>query len=117
PSEAPKPEESASDASDADPPPSPAPNCAAARRAARLDEAQTGVLLRLLDIALAARVGGVARTPLAAAAHGVRLTLTPAPGRFTTVLTAAGRLHIDGYALTVTAATHTAIRRPELVPA
>ncbi|MFR9779406.1 TIGR02677 family protein [Micromonospora sp. MS34] len=83
----------------------------------RLDEAQTAVLLRLLDIALAARVGGAARAPLAAAAHGVRLTLTPTPGRFTTVATAAGRLHLDGYALTVAAATHTAIRRPELVPA
>ncbi|PWR10709.1 TIGR02677 family protein [Micromonospora sicca] len=83
----------------------------------RLDEAQTGVLLRLLDIALAARVGGAAPAPLAAAAHGVRLTLTPTPGRFTTMATTAGRLHLDGYALSVTAATHTAVRRPELVSA
>ena len=34
---------------------------------------------------------------LAAAAFGVRLTLTPTPGRFTTVSTKAGRLHLDGY--------------------
>ncbi len=74
-------------------------------------------MLRLLDIALAARVGGRAGVPLAAAAHGVRLTLTPTPGRFTTVRTAGGRLHLNGYALTVTAAQHTAVRRPELVPA
>lgn len=81
-----------------------------------MDTSQTQVLLRLLDIALAARVGGAAAVPLAAAAHGVRLTLT-LPGRFTTVSTAEGRLHLDGYALTVTAAQHTAVRRPELVPA
>jgi hypothetical protein len=72
-----------------------------------LDEAQTGVLLRLLDIGLAARAAGRADAPLAAAAFGVRLTLTPTPGRFTTVLTKAGRLHLDGYALRVTAAAHT----------
>lgn len=83
----------------------------------RLDGSQTQVLLRLLDIALAARVGGGAGVPLAAAAHGVRLALTPTPGRFTTVRTAEGRLHLDGYALTVTGAQHTAVRRPELVPA
>jgi uncharacterized protein (TIGR02677 family) len=74
---------------------------------ALLDEAQTGVLLRLLDIGLAARAAGRADAPLAAAAFGVRLTLTPTPGRFKTVLTKAGRLHLDGYALTVTAAAHT----------
>ncbi|MET8311439.1 MULTISPECIES: TIGR02677 family protein [unclassified Micromonospora] len=82
----------------------------------RLDEPQAQVLLRLLDIALAARVGGAAAVPLAAAAHGVRLTLTPTPGRFSTVSTAAGQLHLDGYELRVTAAQHTAVRR-ELVPA
>jgi uncharacterized protein (TIGR02677 family) len=83
----------------------------------RLDAAQTRVLLRLLDIALAARIAGPAhaQAPLAAAAHGVRLTLTPAPGAFATVETADGRLHLDGYTLSVTAAGHTAVRRPELV--
>jgi uncharacterized protein (TIGR02677 family) len=74
---------------------------------AALDEAQAGVLLRLLDIALAARTAGRAAAPLAAAAFGVRLTLMPTPGRFTTVSTKAGRLHLDGYAFTVTAAAHT----------
>ncbi|GGM47146.1 hypothetical protein GCM10011608_34850 [Micromonospora sonchi] len=81
----------------------------------RLDAEQTAVLLRLLDLALAARTGAAAAVPLAAAAHGVRLTLTPAPGRFSTVRTAAGRLHLDGYALAVTAASHTAVQRRELV--
>ncbi len=74
---------------------------------APLDEAQTGVLLRLLDIGLAARAAGRADVPLAAAAFGVRLTLTPTPGRFTTVPTKSGLLHVDGYALAVTAAAHT----------
>ena len=74
---------------------------------AHLDEAQAAVLLRLLDIALAARAAGRADAALAAAAFGVRLTLTPTPGRFQTVPTKAGRLHLDGYALTVTAAAHT----------
>jgi len=74
---------------------------------ADLDEAQATVLRRLLDIALAARAGGRAGAPLAAAAFGVRLILTPTPGRFTTVHTKGGRLHLDGYALTVTAAGHT----------
>jgi hypothetical protein len=72
-----------------------------------LDEAQVGVLRRLLDIALAARVAGRADVPLAAAAFGVRLTLTPIPGRFATVATVKGRLHLDGYALTVVPAAHT----------
>jgi hypothetical protein len=73
------------------------------------------VLRRLLDVALAARATGRADAPLAAAAFGVRLTLTPTPGRFATVVTAAGRLHLDGYALTVSAAGHTVARRRELV--
>jgi uncharacterized protein (TIGR02677 family) len=72
-----------------------------------LDEAQAAVLRRLLDIALAARAAGRADTPVAAAAFGVRLTLTPTPGRFTTVRAKAGHLHLDGYAVTVTAAPHT----------
>jgi uncharacterized protein (TIGR02677 family) len=82
-----------------------------------LDEAQTGVLLRLLDIALAARVAGSRRVPLVAAAHGIRLTLTPVPGRFTTVPTADGALHLDGFTLSVTGAEHTAAGRRELVSA
>jgi hypothetical protein len=66
-----------------------------------LDEAQTEVLLRLLDLALAARVTGAAH-PLAAAVHGVRLTLTPVAGTFTTAPTAGGALHLDGFTLSVT---------------
>jgi uncharacterized protein (TIGR02677 family) len=75
-----------------------------------LDEAQTGVLLRLLDIALAARVPGRQGMALAAAAHGVRLTLTPAAGRFTAVPTARGTLYIDGFTLSIGNADHTAAR-------
>lgn len=78
---------------------------------ASLDAAETGALRRLLDIALGARVAGRADVPLAAAAFGVRLTLTPTPGRFTSVITESGRLHLDGYALTVTAAEHTGARQ------
>jgi len=74
---------------------------------AALDDEQATVLLRLLDVALAVRTAGRADVPLGAAAFGVRLTLTPTPGRFSTVHTKAGRLHLDGYALTVTAAAHT----------
>jgi uncharacterized protein (TIGR02677 family) len=74
-----------------------------------LDESQAGVLCRLLDIALAARSAGRADVPLAAAAFGVRLTLTPTPGEFTTLCTKAGRLHLDGYAVTVTTAVHTRV--------
>ncbi len=76
-----------------------------------LDEPRTAVLLRLLDLALAARTPGRRQTPLVAAAHGVRLVLTPAQGRYTTVLTASGRLHLDGFTLTVTAADRTAARQ------
>jgi uncharacterized protein (TIGR02677 family) len=75
-----------------------------------LDPAQAAVLRRLLDIALAARAAGHPGVPLAAAAFGVRLTLTPCPGRFTTVVTAEGRLHVDGYALDVSTAEHTGVR-------
>jgi uncharacterized protein (TIGR02677 family) len=74
---------------------------------AALDDEQAAVLRRLLDVALAARTAGRADVPLGAAAFGVRLTLTPTPGRFATVYTKAGRLHLDGYALTVTAAART----------
>jgi uncharacterized protein (TIGR02677 family) len=82
-----------------------------------LDATQTSVLLRLLDLALAARAPGAPQVPLAAAAHGIRLTLEPAPGRFTWVPTAGGVLYLDGFLLSVTSADHTGIRREELVPA
>ncbi|MEV6344046.1 TIGR02677 family protein [Actinoplanes sp. NPDC051851] len=78
-----------------------------------LDDDQAAALRRLLDIALAARVAGRGEAPLAAAAFGVRLTLTPCPGRFTTVPTVSGRLHLDGYRLAVTPAEHTALGRRE----
>jgi uncharacterized protein (TIGR02677 family) len=74
-----------------------------------LDDAQAGVLRRLLDLALAGRTAGRADVPVAAAAFGIRLTLTPAPGRFTTVATKAGRLHLDGYTLHITAAMNTKV--------
>jgi hypothetical protein len=61
-------------------------------------------------MALAARAAGRAAVPLAAAGFGVRLTLTPAPGRFATVGTVKGRLHLDGYALAVTPADRTRSR-------
>jgi hypothetical protein len=69
-----------------------------------LDEPEAQALLGLLDVALAARVP-VSRTvtgaPVATgAAHGVRLTLRPAPGA-TTVVTVRGRLHLDGLRLEV----------------
>src|SRR5262249_15115345 len=76
-----------------------------------LDRAQAMVLLRLLDIALAARVSGRLRVPLVASALGVRLTLTPAPGRFATVPTIDGVLHLDGFVLDVVPAGHAAARR------
>jgi uncharacterized protein (TIGR02677 family) len=82
-----------------------------------LDEAQTGVLLRMLDLALSARVAGPARVPLVAAAYGIRLTLTPAPGRFTSVPTSGGVLHLAGFTLSVSPAEHTVAARPKLVPA
>lgn len=77
---------------------------------AELDEAQLDVLLRLLNMALAARVAGRPAVPLAAAGFGVRLTLTPTPRRFATVATVKGRLHLDGYSLSVTPADRTTSR-------
>jgi uncharacterized protein (TIGR02677 family) len=91
------------------------------RRHEPLDRAQVGVLLRMLDLVLAARVAGRAPVPLAAAAHGIQLTLTPAPGRFATVPTTGGALHLDGFTLAVSPAGHTVAgrrqRSRELVPA
>ncbi|MEV0895679.1 TIGR02677 family protein [Actinoplanes sp. NPDC049802] len=78
-----------------------------------LTGAQAAALRRLLDIALAARAAGRADAPLAAAAFGVRLTLVPRPGRFTTIPTESGNLHVDGYEVAVTPAGHTGIRRTE----
>lgn len=77
----------------------------------KLDDAQTDVLLRLLDIALAARVPGRQGIPLAAAAYGIRLTLTPAAGGFTAVPTTRGTLYLDGFTLSVGSADHTAAQR------
>jgi uncharacterized protein (TIGR02677 family) len=74
-----------------------------------LDDAQVAVLLRLLDLALTARAPGRLAVPVAAAAHGVRLQLTPRPGTYMTVTTKQGRLHLDGYALQVTPARHTSV--------
>jgi uncharacterized protein (TIGR02677 family) len=82
-----------------------------AERAGALDDDQTQVLLRLLDIALAARTAGGPRVPLVASAHGVRLTLSPAPGAFSTVTTNAGLLHVAGYTLRVAPAGHTVARQ------
>lgn len=84
-----------------------------------LDDDHLVVLLRLLDLALAARSGGGPgsggnrRRKIAAAAHGVRLELTPRAG-FSSVTTKQGRLRIDGYSLTVTPAAHTAAPRPRV---
>lgn len=66
-----------------------------------LDHTETGLLLRLLDLALAARAATASRSAMTGAAHGVRLTLSPVDG-VTTVRTSAGDLHLDGFALTVT---------------
>jgi hypothetical protein len=63
-----------------------------------LDEPETQTLLSLLDVALSARVP-VSRTA-SGSAHGVRLTLRPAPGA-TTVHTVRGRLHLDGLTVEV----------------
>ena len=82
-----------------------------------LDPDQTGVLLRLLDIALATRSAGARRVPLIASAHGVRLTLTPADNTFTSVPTRDGVLRIDGFTLTVTPAQRAPQRARELVAA
>jgi uncharacterized protein (TIGR02677 family) len=72
-----------------------------------LDDTHLVVLLRLLDLALAARTGGTTPRAVAAAAHGVRLELTPRAG-FSTVTTKQGQLRLDGYELRVTPAGHTA---------
>lgn len=68
-----------------------------------LDEPQTRVLLRLLDAALLARSATGRGTPFSAVSAGVRLTLLPAAA-VTTVRTVRGLLHVDGFALKVTAA-------------
>lgn len=67
-----------------------------------LDPEQTDLLLRLLDLALAARPAGSLGVPFSVAAYGIRLSLIPAPGRFTTVTTHGGRLHLDGFTLSIT---------------
>lgn len=67
-----------------------------------LDEAETVLLLRLLDLVLANRPPGVIRVPVVVTAFGVRLQLTPKPDSFATVTTTLGRLRIEGYMLTVT---------------
>jgi uncharacterized protein (TIGR02677 family) len=69
-----------------------------------LDETQLEVLLRLLDLALMTRHGRQ-RGPIGAAAHGVRLELTPRVSGFATVVTKDGQLRIDGFELTITPAT------------
>jgi len=68
-----------------------------------LDESQTVVLLRLLDAALIARSASGRAVPFAGVTLGVRLSLTPIEG-VTTVQTHRGLLHLDGFALRVTAA-------------
>jgi len=78
-----------------------------------LDEAQTAVLLRLLDAALAARSATGRGVPFSGVTLGVRLTLRPAAG-VTTVRTASGLLHIDGFAFQVAAVRPV---RPRVEPA
>jgi hypothetical protein len=82
-----------------------------------LDEARTVLLLRLLDVALAARGSGPGAKRISGAAHGIRLTLV-ATGTTTTVRTARGLLHLDGYTLEITpfAATRTQASAPAPVP-
>jgi uncharacterized protein (TIGR02677 family) len=68
-----------------------------------LDEPETQALLGLLDVALSARVPVstvLVSTAASGSAHGVRLTLRPAP-QSTTVHTVRGRLHLDGLAVEV----------------
>lgn len=65
-----------------------------------LDEPRTLLLLRLLDLALAARGTAGGRARVGAAAHGVRVTLVPVCG-VSTIRTARGWLHIEGYAVEV----------------
>jgi uncharacterized protein (TIGR02677 family) len=66
-----------------------------------LDESRTVLLLRLLDVALAARGSGPGATRISGAAHGIRLTLI-ATGVTSTVRTERGLLHLDGYSLEIT---------------
>jgi uncharacterized protein (TIGR02677 family) len=66
-----------------------------------LSEAETVVLLALLDRALGARAPTRATVRASGSAHGVRLVLTPCEGS-TTVETVRGRLHLDRVQLTVT---------------
>ncbi|THV41174.1 TIGR02677 family protein [Glycomyces buryatensis] len=67
-----------------------------------LTEAQTALLLRLLDAALASRNGPL-NHPISATAHGIRLRLEPDLGGRTTVACKSGSLHLDGVRLTITA--------------
>ena len=66
-----------------------------------LGEAETELLLSLLDLALSARVPVTGVTEASGAAHGIKLTLRPNP-ESTTVATVRGRLHLDRLLLTVT---------------
>jgi uncharacterized protein (TIGR02677 family) len=66
-----------------------------------LSEAETVVLLALLDRALGARVPVRASVRASGSAHGVRLALHPCEG-VTTVDTVRGRLHLDRVRLSVT---------------
>jgi uncharacterized protein (TIGR02677 family) len=65
-----------------------------------LDEAETELVLRLLDLALAARVTVSGAVGGSGSAFGVRLTLRPHPVS-TMVRTVRGRLHLDRLALVV----------------
>jgi hypothetical protein len=64
-----------------------------------LDEAETELLLGLLDLALATRTA-VSGAVSSGSAYGVRLTLRPHPVS-TQVRTVRGRLHLDRLALVV----------------
>jgi hypothetical protein len=66
-----------------------------------LDNAETDLLLGLLDLALAARVAVSGVVGGSGSAYGIRLTLRPHPVS-TTVTTVRGRLHLDRLALVVT---------------
>jgi len=67
-----------------------------------LTDAETDLLLELLDIALAARVPVSGLVESSGAAHGARLTLRPHP-ESTAVDTVRGRLHLDRLTLAVEA--------------
>jgi uncharacterized protein (TIGR02677 family) len=68
-----------------------------------LSEAETVVLLALLDRTLGARAP-IRGTVASGSAHGVRLTLEPCAG-VAYVDTVRGRLHLDGFRLTVSPLT------------